>query len=319
MTVLEDLVWQPCSMQEGSRKAIIAAFFANLGIAVAKFVGFLITGSAGLLAEAGHSLADTGNQALLIFGGKRAARKPTEQHQFGYGNERYFWAFVVALVLFSMGGLFALYEGIQKLKHPHEADSIGIAIGILCAAVALESFSLMTAVKEVNHVKPAEMSYWRFVRTAKHPELPIVLLEDVGAEIGLVFALLGVVLTSVTGNPRWDAVGSVAIGLLLIVVAAILAVRMKALLIGEGATGPDLQAIVDALTSAPHVSRLIHLRTLYFGPDELMVAVKLEFSRDMTMEDLATAVDGAELAVRTKVPSVGLIYIEPDLYRESVS
>src|SRR4051812_27379074 len=194
--------WQPSPMQDGSRRAIIAAFLANLGIAISKFVGFLITGSAGLLAEAGHSLADTGNQALLMLGGKRAARKPTEQHQFGFGNERYFWAFVVALVLFSMGGLFALYEGIQKLLHPHEADSIGIAIGILIAAVALESYSLRTAVKEVNHIKPPEMSYWTFVRTAKQPELPIVLLEDVGAEIGLLFALFGVLMTHFTDNPR---------------------------------------------------------------------------------------------------------------------
>src|SRR4051794_35949237 len=177
-------------MQEGSRKAIIAAFFANLGIAVSKFVGFLLTGSAGLLAEAGHSLADTGNQALLMLGGKKARRSPTERHQFGFGNERYFWAFVVALVLFSMGGLFALYEGIQKLIHPHEAESLGIAIGILIAAVALETFSLMTAVREVNHIKPKDMSYWQFIRTAKQPELPIVLLEDVGAEIGLIFALV---------------------------------------------------------------------------------------------------------------------------------
>ena len=305
-------------MQEGSRKAIIAAFFANLGIAIAKFTGFILTGSAGLLAEAGHSLADTGNQALLMLGGRRAERKPTERHQFGFGNERYFWAFVVALVLFSMGGLFALYEGIQKLLDPHEADSIGIAIGILLAAVALETYSLRTAVKEVNHIKPPEMSYWTFVRTAKQPELPIVLLEDVGAEIGLLFALFGVVMTHFTGNPRWDAVGSVAIGVLLVIIAAILAVRMKALLIGESADDADQQAIEAALTSTPQVERVIHIRTIYFGPDELMVAAKLGFAADMTVEQLAAAVDGAEAAVRASVPTVGLIYIEPDLYRETV-
>jgi len=305
-------------MQEGSRKAIIAAFFANLGIAIAKFTGFVLTGSAGLLAEAGHSLADTGNQALLMLGGKRASRRPTEQHQFGFGNERYFWAFVVALVLFSLGGLFALYEGIQKLLHPHEADSIGIAIGILLAAVVLETYSLRTAVKEVNHIKPPEMSYWTFVRTAKQPELPIVLLEDVGAEIGLLFALFGVVMTHFTDNPRWDAVGSVAIGVLLVIIAAILAVRMKALLIGESADDADQQAIEAALTSTPQVERVIHIRTIYFGPDELMVAAKLGFAADMTVQQLATAVDAAEAAVRASVPTVGLIYIEPDLYRETV-
>jgi len=304
-------------MQEGSRKAIIAAFFANLGIAVSKFVGFLLTGSAGLLAEAGHSLADTGNQALLMLGGRKSRRSATPRHQFGFGNERYFWAFVVALVLFSMGGLFALYEGIQKLIHPHEAESLGIAIGILIAAVALETFSLVTAVREVNHVKPKDMSYWRFIRTAKQPELPIVLLEDVGAEIGLVFALVGLVVAHLTGNARWDAVGSVAIGLLLVIIAGILAVRMKALLIGESASSTDQERIVDALTSSEEVERVIHIRTIYFGPDELMVAAKLGFAADLTVADLARAVDAAEAAVRTRVPSVGLIYIEPDLYRDA--
>jgi len=312
-------VCQPCQMQEGSRKAIIAAFFANLGIAVAKFVGFLLTGSAGLLAEAGHSLADTGNQALLMLGGKRATRKATERHQFGFGNERYFWAFVVALVLFSMGGLFALYEGIQKLIHPHEAESLGIAIGILIAAIALETFSLMTAIREVNHVKPQDMSYWQFVRTAKQPELPIVLLEDVGAEIGLIFALVGLMMAHFTENARWDAVGSVAIGVLLIIIAAILAVRMKALLIGESASRADQDAIANALTTSESVQRIIHLRTIYFGPEELMVAAKLGFAANLTVAELAEAVDAAEAAVRTRVPSVGLIYIEPDLYRDTAN
>ena len=306
-------------MQEGSRKAIIAAFFANLGIAVSKFVGFLLTGSAGLLAEAGHSLADTGNQALLMLGGKKSRRAATPRHQFGFGNERYFWAFVVALVLFSMGGLFALYEGIQKLIHPHEAESLGIAIGILVAAVALETFSLITAVREVNHVKPKDMSYWRFIRTAKEPELPIVLLEDIGAEIGLIFALIGLVAAHFTENARWDAVGSVAIGLLLVIIAAILAVRMKALLIGESASTIDQDKIVEALTSTADVERVIHIRTLYFGPDELMVAAKLGFAANLTVADLAHAVDAAEASVRSRVPSVGLIYIEPDLYRDTAN
>jgi len=306
-------------MQEGSRKAIIAAFFANLGIAVSKFVGFLLTGSAGLLAEAGHSLADTGNQALLMLGGKKSRRAATQRHQFGFGNERYFWAFVVALVLFSMGGLFALYEGIQKLIHPHEAESLGIAIGILVAAVALETFSLITAVREVNHVKPKDMSYWRFIRTAKEPELPIVLLEDIGAEIGLIFALIGLVAAHFTENARWDAVGSVAIGVLLVIIAAILAVRMKALLIGESASTIDQDKIVEALTSTADVERVIHIRTLYFGPDELMVAAKLGFAANLTVADLAHAVDAAEASVRSRVPSVGLIYIEPDLYRDTAN
>lgn len=303
-------------MQDGSRRAIIAAFFANLGIALAKFIGFLITGSAGLLAEAGHSLADTGNQALLMFGGKRSRRSPNASHQFGFGNERFFWAFVVALVLFSGGGLFALYEGIQKLIHPHQAESIGVAVAILLAAVALESFSLATAVREVRHIKDPAMSYWRFIRTSKQPELPVVLLEDIGAQIGLMFALFGLMMTSVTDNARWDALGSVAIGLLLMVIASILAVRMKALLIGESASPVDQATVVDALTSSQHVTRLIHVRTLHLGPEELMVAAKLEFERNLSVADLAAAVDAAESALRIAVPAVTLIYIEPDLYRD---
>jgi len=304
-------------MADGSRRAIIAAFAANLGIAISKFLGFLITGSAGMLAEAGHSLADTGNQALLMLGSKRADRAPTAQHQFGFGNERYFWSFVVALVLFSMGGLFALYEGIQKLIHPHETENIIVAVVILLFAVVLESLSLRTAVRETRHIKPPEMSYWRFVRTSKHPELPVVLLEDVGAEIGLFFALVGIALTSITGNARWDAIGSVAIGALLVVIAIILAVRMKALLIGESATGVEQQAIIDALTATPGVDRLIHIRTLYLGPDELLVAAKLGFAADMSLPQIAHAVDAAEAAVRQVVPAVDLIYLEPDLYRQT--
>ena len=191
-------------MTDGSRKAIIAAFFANLGIALAKFVGYLLTASAGLLAEAAHSLADTGNQGLLLLGGKRARRQADVEHPFGYGRERYFWAFVVALVLFSMGGLFALYEGISKVRHPHETENLHIAVGILVFAIALESYSLRTAVKESRHVKPKTMGWWKFIRTAKQPELPVVLLEDIGAEIGLFFALGGVLIAV---GDRQPAVG----------------------------------------------------------------------------------------------------------------
>lgn len=302
-------------MQEGSRKAIIAAFFANLGIAIAKFVGFLLTRSAGLLAEAGHSLADTGNQALLLLGSSRAKRAATADHPFGFGRERYFWSFVVALVLFSMGGLFALYEGIQKLVHPHEADSLGIAIGILLFAIALESYSLRTAIKETQHVKPKSTSYWKFIRTAKQPELPVVLLEDIGAMIGLVLALGGVLMAHFTHNPRWDAVGSISIGVLLVAIAAVLAIEMKGLLIGEGAS-TDMDALIrSSLGEAPHVTKLIHLRTQHLGPDELLVTAKIEFERVLTVEALADAINGAEAALRARVPIATLVYLEPDIAR----
>lgn len=303
-------------MQDGSRKAIIAAFFANLGIAIAKFVGFLLTGSAGLLAEAGHSVADTGNQGLLMFGSKRGKRPADHAHPFGYGPERYFWSFIVALVLFSMGGLFALYEGIQKLGHPHEIENALIAYVILGISIALETFSLTTAVKEANHVRNGR-SWWRFIRTSKAPELPVVLLEDVGAEIGLLFALSGLTLAEITGNARWDAVGSIAIGLLLVAIAIVLAIEMKGLLIGEAASDVDLAAIRAALTGADNVNGIIHMRTMHLGPEELLVAVKLDVAPTLTVAELATAIDSAEAGVRAAVPIATTIYIEPDIRRHT--
>jgi cation diffusion facilitator family transporter len=301
-------------VQEGSRKAIIAALIANSGIAVAKFVGFLITGSASLLAEAVHSVADTSNQGLLLFGGSRSRRKATPQHPFGYGRERYFWAFVVALVLFSMGGLFAIYEGIEKLRHPHEPESFGIAVGILLVAIALETFSLTTAVREANHVR-GDQSWWSFIHRSKNPELPVVLLEDVGAEIGLFLALGGVILAHVTDEPRWDAAGSLGIGILLVVIAIVLATEMKSLLLGEAASPTDEQAIRGAVEGTPAVRRLIHMRTQHLGPDELLVAAKLEFDANLSVAQLADAVNDTETRLRAAVPAARVIYLEPDLTR----
>lgn len=306
-------------MTDGSRKAIIYAFFANLGIAIAKFVGFLITRSAGLLAESVHSLADTGNQGLLLLGGRRAKRKEDLDHPFGYGRERYFWAFVVALVLFSIGGLFALYEGIEKLRHPHEVENLPVAIGILLFAIGLETISLRTAYKEAQHVKPAGMGWWTWIRRAKQPELPVVLLEDIGAETGLVFALLGVLMAHFTDEPRWDAVGSIAIGVLLVLIAVLLAIEMKGLLIGEGAAAEDVNRIQGAITAHEHAVRLIHMRTQHLGPDELLVAAKIEFDRALSIEALADAINATERAIRTAVPSARLIYLEPDILGRSTS
>jgi cation diffusion facilitator family transporter len=305
-------------MTEGSRKAIIAAFLANLGIAIAKFVGFLVTSSAGLLAEAVHSLADTGNQLLLMLGGKRAERKPDVEHPFGYGRERYFWAFVVALVLFSMGGLFALYEGIEKLRHPHEVDNLVVAIAILLVAIALESFSLRTAYREAKRRKEPGQSWWRYIRAEKAPELPVVLLEDIGAEIGLFMALTGVLLAHYTDEPRWDAVGSIGIGILLVVIAITLAVEMKGLLVGESASPKNVEQIITALTSTDNVRSVIHMKTQHIGPDELIVAAKVEFEPTLTVSELATTIDAAERALREAVPIAKLIYIEPDVRRAAV-
>jgi cation diffusion facilitator family transporter len=300
-------------MHEGSRRAIVAAFLANFGIAIAKFVGFAVTGAASLLAEALHSVADTGNQALLFLGGARARRRPTPEHPFGYGRERYFWAFVVALMLFSLGGLFAVYEGIEKLLHPHELESAAIALAVLGVAIVLEALSFRTAFVEAAAVKGDE-SWWHFIRRSKSPELPVVLLEDTGALLGLVLALIGVSAAEVTGNPRWDAAGSIGIGILLVVIAIVLAAEMKSLLIGESATPRMEEAIRTAIVDGPEVRRIIHLRTLHLGPDELLVAAKIDLDSG-SVPDLARAIDATETRVRAAVPIARVIYLEPDLFR----
>jgi cation diffusion facilitator family transporter len=300
-------------MQEGSRKAIFAAFFANLGIAIAKFVAFLLTGASSMLAESIHSLADTGNQGLLFLGGKRSARPADELHQFGHGGERYFWAFVVALVLFSLGAVFAIYEGVDKLIHPHGLEDPLVAYIVLGVAIVLESFSLRTAVREANPERHGR-SWWTFIRTARSPELPVVLLEDLAALCGLAFALIGITLNVITDEPAFDALGSIAIGLLLAVVAIILAVEMKSLLLGESAIPEEQRAIEAAITADPGVEHLVHLRTLHLGPEELLVAAKVDLG-DRSSHEIALAIDALEVRVRTAVPIARVIYIEPDEYR----
>jgi cation diffusion facilitator family transporter len=304
-------------VQEGSRKAIVAAFLANLGIAIAKFAGFAITGAASLLAEALHSVADTGNQALLFLGGRRAQRRPTPEHPFGYGRERYFWAFVVALMLFSLGALFSIVEGIDKLINPHSLESIAVALAVLGVAIVLEALSFRTAMVQAAAIKGDE-SWWHFVRRSKSPELPVVLLEDTGALLGLVLAFVGISVAEVTGNPRWDAVGSVGIGILLGVIAIVLATEMKSLLIGESAAAQTESAIRAAITDGPDVRRIIHLRTLHLGPDELLVATKVELDSP-SVPDLARAIDAVEARVRAAVPIARVIYVEPDVYRSDAA
>jgi cation diffusion facilitator family transporter len=301
-------------MNEGSRRAIIAALLANLGIAVAKIVAFLMTGAASMLAEAVHSLADTGNQALLFLGSARARKPATPEHPFGYGRERYFWAFVVALVLFTLGSMFAIAEGVQKLRAPHGLESPEWALAVLGVAVVLEAFSLRTALREARRTK-GMASWWRFVRHSKSPELPVVLLEDLGALLGLVFALVGVGLAMVLGDARYDALGSVAIGLLLGAIAIVLAVEMKSLLIGEAAAPAEVAAIRAAFEAVPGIRRVIHLRTLHLGPEELLVAAKVEVDPEKTAPMLAATIDAAERQVRERVPAARVIYVEPDVFR----
>jgi len=297
----------------GGGKAIIAALTANLGIAVAKFVAFLVTGASSMLAEAIHSVADSGNQVLLLVGGKRAARAATPEHPFGYGRDRYIYAFIVSIVLFSVGGLFAIYEGYHKLTHPEELTSPIWAFGVLLVAVALEGYSLRTAVKETRAVKGPDQSYWQFIRRARQPELPVILLEDVAAETGLVLALLGVGLSTLTGDGMWDGLATIAIGLLLVAVAIILATETKSLLLGESATTQDVAKIRQALESTG--TSIIHMKTMHLGPDEVLVAAKIAVQQDETAESVAREIDAAEAAIRAAVPMARVIYLEPDIRR----
>lgn len=297
-----------------STRAILAALAANAGIAVAKFVGFAITGSSSMLAEAVHSVADTSNQALLLFGQRVARRQADRLHPFGYGRSRYFWSFVVALVLFTLGSVFALYEGYHKIVHPEQLSSPMVALAILVAAIGLESYSFHTARVESRPLKGAQ-SWWRFIRNSRNPELPVVLLEDTGALVGLAFALAGVGLTVLTGDAVWDGIGTVAIGVLLGVIAVILMVEMHSLLIGEGATAAEDRAIRAALESTEHVERLIHIRTQYLGPDEMLVAAKIALAPQVQLDTVAATIDAAEARVRAVVPAARVIYLEPDLDR----
>jgi cation diffusion facilitator family transporter len=297
----------------GGNKAIFAALSANLGIAVIKFVAFAVTGASSMLAEAVHSVVDTGNQVLLLVGGRSARRRATAEHPFGYGRDRYVYGFLVALMLFSAGGLFALYEGVHKIRNPHHLDDPIVAIIVLVLAAGLESFSLRTAISEARTLKGAD-NWVGFIRHAKNPELPVVLLEDVAALTGLLFALLGVGLTWATGEPVWDGIGTCAIGVLLIVVAIVLVVETKSLLVGEGASPAAVAAIADALVGEG-VDRVIHLRTMHLGPEELLVGTKLAMTPKLTLPEIARAIDAAEVRVRAAVPAARVIYIEPDLDR----
>lgn len=301
----------------GGSKAIVAALGANLAIAVLKFVAFVLTMSSSMLAEAIHSVADSGNQLLLLLGAKRAQRAASPEHPFGYGRERYIYAFIVSIVLFSVGGLFALYESWEKFQHPHaiEGDFCWVPLAVLLGAIVAESFSFRTAIHESNPLR-GNQSWIKFIRNAKQPELPVILLEDFGALLGLVFALFGVSLTLVTGNGLWDAAGTGMIGLLLVAIAVVLAVETKSLLLGESATKEDNARITEAIESDG--TRIIHLKTMHLGPEELLVAAKISVGAADTGQAIAKAIDDAELRIRTAVPIARVIYLEPDVERVQV-
>lgn len=301
-------------MASGSTKAIFAALFANLGIAIAKFVGYAFTSSSSMLAEAIHSVADTSNQALLLLGHRQAEKDATQEHAFGFGRERYFWAFIVALVLFTLGGLFAIYEGWHKLSEAsHQVSNVQWAIAILVLGIVLEGYSFRTAVRESRPLK-GQASWWEFVRHSRTPELPVVLLEDFGALTGLVLALVGVSAAAITGDSRWDAYGTIAIGVLLVVIAAVLVFEMKSLLIGESALRPMRRAIVEAIAGTAHVDHVIHMRTQHIGPDELLVAAKVQLKPGLDTAQVSAAINQAESRVRDALPIECIIYLEPDMF-----
>ncbi|WJV48328.1 cation diffusion facilitator family transporter [Streptomyces flavofungini] len=297
----------------GGTKAIVAALAANLAIAVAKFVAFLFSGSSSMLAESVHSLADSGNQGLLLLGGKKAQREATPQHPFGYGRERYIYAFLVSIVLFSVGGMFAIYEGYEKIKHPHDIEHWYWPVGVLVFAIIAESFSFRTAIKESNALR-GKLTWTQFVRRAKAPELPVVLLEDLGALVGLVLALGGVGLALATGDGVWDGIGTLCIGVLLILIAIVLAAETKSLLLGEAAGTEEVAKIERALVDGDTVTGVIHMRTLHLGPEELLVAAKVAVQHDDTAREVAEAINAAEDRIRAAVPIARVIYLEPDIY-----
>jgi len=299
---------------EGGIRAVIAALIANLGIAIAKFIAFLFTGSSSMLSEAIHSLADSGNQVLLLVGNKRAKKGADEHHNFGYGRRRYVYGFIVAIVLFLVGGLFSLYEGFHKFQHPEPLTDWWIAVLVLLVAIGLESYSFRTAVREANRSR-GKRSMVKFVRDARQPELPVILLEDAGALVGLIFALLGVGLAVITGDGRFDAIGAMAVGTLLVVIAIFLAMEMTTMLVGESALPEQVIAIREALEGSPGVLRVIHLRTLHVGPDELLVAAKIAVAHGETGAEIAQDIDDAEAAIRAAVPTAVYVFLEPDLDR----
>jgi cation diffusion facilitator family transporter len=293
-------------------RAIFAALAANIGIAFTKFIAAAISGSASMLAEAIHSVADSGNQLLLIIGGKRSRRKATAAHPFGYGRSRYIYAFMVSIVLFSIGGMFSILEGVSKLSEHHELENAWLPLTVLGVSIILESFSLRTAMQEAKKIR-GKATLIQFIRHAKSPELPVVMLEDIAALTGLVFAFAGVGLTVITHNSIFDAIGTLAIGGLLVLVAVILGIETSSLLIGEGATADDNSLIRDALEVVVGKGGVIHMKTMYLGPDELLLGAKIAVTKDATGKDIAEIIDAAEESVRNAVPTTRVIYLEPDI------
>jgi cation diffusion facilitator family transporter len=303
------------SSRGDGRAAVLVALTANLAIAVSKFIAFAFTGSSSMLAEGVHSVADSGNQVLLIIGGKRAKRVATAEHPFGYGRERYIYSFLVAVVLFTVGGLFALFEGIEKVRFPHAITSPVWALSTLGVAIILETLSFRTAIA-LGRVDKAELGWIAYIREAKAPELPVILLEDFGALVGLLIAVIAVGASIIFHSPVLDAIGTLAIGVLLFAVAIVLAIESASLLLGESASSSDAARILAALLDSPDVERVIHIRSIHLSPDEILVAAKIAVRHDSTAISIASTIDAAELRIRMAVPLARIIYLEPDIDRD---
>jgi cation diffusion facilitator family transporter len=289
---------------------VAVALVANMGVAAAKLIGFLITGSGSMVAEFAHSVADTGNQILLLAGRRRSERRPDPTHPFGYGAVRFLGAFIVAVLLFGLGAVFSLAEGVNKLIHPHSLDNLPVALAILVVAIVLEALSFRAGVAAANQTRRGQ-GWVRFVRSTRIPELAVLLVEDTGALVGLVIALVAVAVSALTGNTVFDAVGSLGIGVLLGVNSVVLGIEMTSLLVGETASPEELREIEGRLATTPGVRRVVHLRAVHLGPEELLVGAKVLFASGLTVEAAAAVVDEAETAVRSAVPSAVWIYIEP--------
>ena len=303
-------------MATTGKKSILAALIANVGIAIAKFVGFAITKSSTMLAEGIHSSADSANQLLLLLGTQRAKRTPNPKHPFGYGRERYFWSFVVALILFSLGSLFAIYEGIEKIRHPHALENASWAIGILIFGIFIESFSFRTAIVEAKTIK-GETSWSKFVIRSKQPEIPVVLLEDAGALFGMVIALAAISLVKITGEPLWDGIGTLSIGVLLGLIATVLAREMHSLIIGEAASDDDYEKIEKLIQNSNEIVHVVEIRTQHLGPEEILIGARVAFDESLQAKEIADAINNLEATIRNEVKTAGPIFIEPEIFNES--
>ena len=303
-------------MATTGKKTILAALIANVGIAIAKFVGFAITKSSTMLAEGIHSSADSANQLLLLLGTQRAKRTPNPKHPFGYGRERYFWSFVVALILFSLGSLFAIYEGIEKIRHPHALENASWAIGILIFGIFIESFSFRTAIVEAKTIK-GETSWSKFVIRSKQPEIPVVLLEDAGALFGMVIALAAISLVKITGEPLWDGIGTLSIGVLLGLIATVLAREMHSLIIGEAASDDDYEKIEKIIQNSNEIVHVVEIRTQHLGPEEILIGARVAFDESLQAKEIADAINNLEATIRNEVKTAGPIFIEPEIFNES--